>query len=57
MLRNDPEVTFDHVREMFGPCIEHRLQVRPGANPASVIEELVATVAAPGQGPALGLAA
>jgi MoxR-like ATPase len=58
MLRNDPEVTFDHVREMFGPCIEHRLQVCPGVDAGAVIEELAATVAVPGaEGPALGLAA
>ncbi len=47
MLRNDPEVTFDHVREMFAPCIEHRLRVREGASAASVIVDLVSSVAEP----------
>ena len=47
MLRNDPEVTLAHVREMFAPCIEHRLRVRDGASPSAVIVDLLEKVAEP----------
>jgi MoxR-like ATPase len=58
MLRNDAEVTFAHVREIFGPCIEHRIQVRPGASASGVIVDTVAAVAEPtGENPAFADAA
>jgi hypothetical protein len=58
MLRNDPEVTFEHVREIFTPCIEHRIQVRPDASPAVVMVDTIASVAEPGaEGDALPVAA
>jgi MoxR-like ATPase len=47
MLRNDPEVTFDHVREMFAPCIEHRLRLREGASAPTVILDLLESVREP----------
>jgi MoxR-like ATPase len=47
MLRNDPEVTGAHVREMFAPCIEHRLRVVDGASASAVIVDLLESVAEP----------
>ncbi|HEY1479337.1 MAG TPA: MoxR family ATPase [Gaiellales bacterium] len=47
MLRNDPEVTFAHVRDMFPPCIEHRLRLREGASAAAVILDLLESVPEP----------
>jgi len=47
MLRNDPEVTLAHVREMFAPCIEHRLRVSEGASASTVIVDLLEQVAEP----------
>jgi MoxR-like ATPase len=47
MLRNDPEVTPDHVRELFAPCIEHRLRVRDGGSAAGVIVDLLERVPEP----------
>jgi MoxR-like ATPase len=57
MLRNDPEVTFDHVREMFAPCIEHRLRIRDGASAAAVIVDLLSSVAEPATSEPLAQAA
>jgi MoxR-like ATPase len=49
MLRNDPEVTLAHVREMFAPCIEHRLRVCDGASASTVIVDLLEQVAEPAE--------
>jgi MoxR-like ATPase len=47
MLRNDAEVTYAHVRELFAPCIEHRLRVREGASPSAVIVDMLERVPEP----------
>jgi MoxR-like ATPase len=47
MLRNDAEVTAAHVREMFAPCIEHRLRLVEGASASAVIVDLLESVAEP----------
>ena len=47
MLRNDPEVTYAHVRELFAPCIEHRLRVRDGASASAVIVDMLERVPEP----------
>ena len=47
MLRNDPEVTHAHVRELFAPCIEHRLRVVDGASPSAVIVDMLERVPEP----------
>jgi hypothetical protein len=49
MLRNDHEVTLAHVREMFAPCIEHRLRVREGASASSVVVDVLEQVSEPSQ--------
>ena len=49
MLRNDAEVTTAHVREMFAPCIEHRLRVRAGASASAVVVDLLERVAEPAE--------
>jgi hypothetical protein len=37
------------VREMFAPCIEHRLRVREGASASSVVVDVLEQVSEPSQ--------
>jgi MoxR-like ATPase len=49
LVDNCTTVRAAHVRDLFVPCISHRLRFRPGADEAAVVQEVLEWVSAPAE--------
>jgi hypothetical protein len=47
LVDNSAEVTAEHVQELFVACVAHRLRLRPGADEAPVMLDILTSVQAP----------
>ena len=51
LLENETAVNPGHVKELFAPCLAHRMQFRSDADPSQVCAEILARTPAPAYEP------
>lgn len=51
LVDDEPTVTVDHVRELFGPCLAHRIVGRADADVHAALDRIVASTPAPAGAP------